>query len=187
MHRDTLRRIPVSPSTAPAFAEFLGSAKPHKTLFRLRAVHLPNDMPPDHLGSPLPNRIILGSPITVSSATPTEFETPEPNQPEVQMEDAQTATPIQAPTRKRTRAASPIQPPIQPTFQFQASPPIEFPQYSTIQQCIYAAQGLIQKAAQLARPSPAENSRLLDLLEVFREYTQKGRLPATSSIIHAQV
>lgn len=103
------------------------------------------------------------------------------------MEDAQTATPIQAPTRKRTRAASPIQPPIQPTFQFQASPPIEFPQYSTIQQCIYAAQGLIQKAAQLARPSPAENSRLLDLLEVFREYTQKGRLPATSSIIHAQV
>lgn len=32
----------------------------------------------------------------------------------------------------------------------------------------------------------AENSRLLDLLEVFREFTQKGRLPVTS-IIQAQV
>lgn len=140
-------------------------------------------MPLDPPDSPAPVRIILGSPITVPSTPNTEYGTPQPENTEIQMEDTHEDTPTPLPTRKRTRAATPVQIHTQPSFQFQASPLDEFPQYSTTQQCVYAAQGLIQKAAQLARPNQAENSRLLDLLKVFREFTQKGRLPATSLII----
>lgn len=51
---------------------------------------------------------------------------------------------------------------------------------------ILEARSLILEACSLSK-SPDEQSKLLDLLEIFREFTEKGRLHTTSTIIASQV
>src|ERR1035437_6046671 len=57
---------------------------------------------------------------------------------------------------------------------------------SSAREAILQARDLIVQAYSLAL-SREEQSKLLDLLEVFREYTEKGRLKAASTIIASQI
>jgi hypothetical protein len=56
----------------------------------------------------------------------------------------------------------------------------------TAKAAILEARDLIIQASILAS-THEEQSRILDLLEIFREYTKKGRVQATSRIIASQV
>jgi hypothetical protein len=56
----------------------------------------------------------------------------------------------------------------------------------SLRDLILNAQDLIVQAYTLTK-SREEQSKLLDLLEIFREYTEKGRIQAASSIIASQV
>jgi len=57
---------------------------------------------------------------------------------------------------------------------------------SLAKEVISQARDLLVKALGLTK-SFDEQSRLLDLIEVFREYTEKGRLYKASNIIATQV
>ena len=76
--------------------------------------------------------------------------------------------------RKRGPGSSPDHPSKEPRI---ASQPA-----SSAREAILQARDLIVQAYSLAL-SREEQSKLLDLLEVFREYTEKGRLKAASTII----
>ena len=57
---------------------------------------------------------------------------------------------------------------------------------SLSQELVYQARDLLVKACSLTN-SRLEQSRLLDLIEIFREYTEKGVIQKTSSILTTQV
>ena len=80
--------------------------------------------------------------------------------------------------RKRGPGSSPDHPSKEPRI---ASQPA-----SSAREAILQARDLIVQAYSLAL-SREEQSKLLDLLEVFREYTEKGRLKAASTIIASQI
>ena len=71
-----------------------------------------------------------------------------------------------------------------PCFDFTLTPNTS--SSSSAKDAILQARDLLVKAYTLS-DSRAEQSRLLDLLEIFREYTEKGKLQTTSAIIASQV
>ena len=56
----------------------------------------------------------------------------------------------------------------------------------TVQEAIASARELVIKASLLAK-AYGEQSRLLDLLEVFREYTETGKVQSASKVVATQV
>jgi hypothetical protein len=91
------------------------------------------------------------------------------------------SAPTDRPTRrnrKRGPGSSPDHPSKEPRI---ASQPA-----SSAREAVLQARDLIIQACSLAS-SREEQSKLLDLLEVFREYTEKGRLKAASTIIASQI
>ncbi|KAF1980549.1 hypothetical protein K402DRAFT_387825, partial [Aulographum hederae CBS 113979] len=58
--------------------------------------------------------------------------------------------------------------------------------YETSREAIFAARDLVVLASQLSQDR-AEQSKMLDLLQIFREYTEKGQVRYASSIIASQV
>jgi hypothetical protein len=56
----------------------------------------------------------------------------------------------------------------------------------TVQEAIASARELILKASLLAK-AHGEQSKLLDLLEVFREYTETGKVQSASKVVATQV
>ena len=86
------------------------------------------------------------------------------------------------PIRKRPLVLSPIQGP-------RTKPRTSHDQQSDLDPVrtkIIQARSLILEACSLTK-STNEQSKLLDLLEIFREYTEKGRLHSASTIIASQV
>jgi hypothetical protein len=68
----------------------------------------------------------------------------------------------------------------------QANKSVRFSQDKSPRDLILNARDLIVQAYTLTK-AREEQSKLLDLLEVFREYTEKGRLQTASTIIASQV
>jgi hypothetical protein len=91
-------------------------------------------------------------------------------------------TPLQ--NRKRGVPASPLDPLSQAKLQRRANEPSQVStSYSVL---ILEARELVIRAS-LVAPSKEEQTRILDLLEVFREYTEKGKIASISKIISSQV
>jgi hypothetical protein len=89
------------------------------------------------------------------------------------------------PNKKRRAPASPSDPfeftKTQRTIAFgSAIPQVGY------KELVLQARELVIKAS-LVAPSPEEQSQVLDLLEVFREYTEKGRVTSITRIIGSQV
>jgi hypothetical protein len=85
--------------------------------------------------------------------------------------------------RKRPRVFTPDQGPRSKEPRFTQGPNVSL---DPIRAKILEARSLILEACSLTK-SPNEQSKLLDLLEIFREFTEKGRLHSASTIIASQV
>jgi hypothetical protein len=88
--------------------------------------------------------------------------------------------------RKRTRTTNPSSFFTEEDLSTPTPITTPLPQTNTSRELILQARDLILKAS-ISTQSRDEQARLLDLLELFREYTEKGRIRHASSILASQV
>ena len=164
----------------------------------------------DPLGSSEP----IGASPSPYSSSPPQFNAPTPTEMEVELSSPTTPTPTTFRTStepagfefssdplngtpfstanlpaslhrldtRQTRKRAPPTPAVQPN----KNPRTTQEPQKTARAAILEARDLIIQASILAS-THEEQSRILDLLEIFREYTEKGRVQAASRIIASQV
>ncbi|APA15331.1 predicted protein [Sclerotinia sclerotiorum 1980 UF-70] len=133
--------------------------------------------------------VILGTPCQVNH---TEQTHERDNSPPFILSSPTPSQPFNFQTQRNTLSSDdPFKSPInRPTFQFnkkrRRQPSHSEPHINSPKEAIQKARSLLILAASLEEDTE-EQSKVLDLIEIFREYLEKGKLTKASNIITSQI